>query len=592
MSEFAPKSGSNQAPTETESLLAGKMAEHRLNQWTDTNSMDSMKDLQGYLEGRPMQGNYDEKITQTEKDPLDVGIFQNDVFYDRESDTVFSIDSQREVGGEKVYSISTVNKNGSEAKEIMTEAEVRAYLQGKELVDEGSGRRLAEEGEFQGEFETKSAPEATKTEGEKTDEPSAPKRQKKDKSAAKQAKTAESTSETKAEDATDADDASKEKADEPKKQAVFTSKFGELSRDEQVRVIDAAYGKSNSGQNSSELLTPEQVAKHGDAVAESIVKAAKANGYKSPEAEQAPVETTTEPSAPTSENKTADDAENGDTEDTSKKADTPVAPTMNGQSAASNPGNPERQTTPQTSNRNLGGENVDFAEQPTRVLPVASRNGSAPHENGDIDLSELEAIRNASGAELDAENAADSGETEESVEASRWSRAKAAFRRGYDRIGAAYAMGQARAGEQMRPDEDDPNSKKRIWIAAGAAAGVLVAVGGVWLATRGIGNGGSGGNASAVSPEMVAPPANNGGDTGPEVIKNLLDGYSVPQGGHGEDVMAAAGRPSADWYGGLGSELANKLPNEFTQLAANDIRINRPGVLSEEAQKIIENWHR
>jgi hypothetical protein len=140
MSERAPKPESSRSASDVQDLLAQKMAEKRLDTWTDTDDLDSMKSMQDYLDNRPADESFTEQAENREVDPLEVGVFENDIFYDKEANAVYSIDARKDMNGESAYSVSTVLANGSERREIMTESEVKAYLAGKELLEPGSDR--------------------------------------------------------------------------------------------------------------------------------------------------------------------------------------------------------------------------------------------------------------------------------------------------------------------------------------------------------------------------------------------------------------------------------------------------------------------
>ena len=148
MSEKTPtvtvpqETGSNQSPLEA--MLEQKMQEKRMSAWTDTDNLESMKDMQSYLQER---NSHDMRVDQysNESDPLDKGVFENDVFYDKESEVVYAVEAAGEVNGAQIYTISESYKNGAEKKTVMNAKDAKAYLTGKELVDAGSGRELLEE---------------------------------------------------------------------------------------------------------------------------------------------------------------------------------------------------------------------------------------------------------------------------------------------------------------------------------------------------------------------------------------------------------------------------------------------------------------
>lgn len=143
MSERAPQpTPDNQSQTDIEALLQQRMNEKRLNDWTDTDDMTSMKDMEAYLQGRPSHDVQLDEYSRAELgDPLEQGLFQDDVFFDEEKETVYTVEARKGEGDVAVYAISTLYKNGSDQKEIMTEAEAKAYLDGKELIEASAERQ-------------------------------------------------------------------------------------------------------------------------------------------------------------------------------------------------------------------------------------------------------------------------------------------------------------------------------------------------------------------------------------------------------------------------------------------------------------------
>lgn len=129
-------------------LLAQKMAEKRLNTWTDTDSMDSMHDMQDFLDARHGHDMQTEELSPAEVDPLSIGLFQNDVFYDEAKQAVYAIEARKDMNGEAIYTVSTSYANGSESKEIMTEAEAREYVAGKDLIESSVDREEYARGEL------------------------------------------------------------------------------------------------------------------------------------------------------------------------------------------------------------------------------------------------------------------------------------------------------------------------------------------------------------------------------------------------------------------------------------------------------------
>jgi len=142
-----PTNDFNRASDVTD-LLAQKMAEKRLNTWTDTDSMDSMHDMQDFLDARHGHDMQTEEFSPAEVDPLSIGLFQNDVFYDEAKQAVYAIEARKDMNGEAIYTVSTSYANGSESKEIMTEAEAREYVAGKDLIESSVDREEYARGEL------------------------------------------------------------------------------------------------------------------------------------------------------------------------------------------------------------------------------------------------------------------------------------------------------------------------------------------------------------------------------------------------------------------------------------------------------------
>ena len=139
-----PQEAGSNSQSPLEAMLEQKMQEKRMSAWTDTDNLESMKDMQSYLQER---NSHDMRVDQysNESDPLDKGVFENDVFYDKESEVVYAVEAAGEVNGAQIYTISESYKNGAEKKTVMNAEDAKAYLTGKELVDAGSGRELLEE---------------------------------------------------------------------------------------------------------------------------------------------------------------------------------------------------------------------------------------------------------------------------------------------------------------------------------------------------------------------------------------------------------------------------------------------------------------
>lgn len=126
-SASAESADNNQTPLEA--MLEQKMQEKRLSDWTDTDSMESMKDMQSYLERSPA-----EEQSETETNPLEKGIFESDVFFDAENEVVYAIEAQGEFNGAPVYTVSESYKNGAEKKSIVSAEEAMKMVTGKELI--------------------------------------------------------------------------------------------------------------------------------------------------------------------------------------------------------------------------------------------------------------------------------------------------------------------------------------------------------------------------------------------------------------------------------------------------------------------------
>jgi hypothetical protein len=581
MSEFTSQSGSGRIPTESEKRLDQEMEKFLLNQWTDTTNYDSMKDLRSYFDQRPVED--EEKvaageIAAQEKSPLEVGIFQNDVFYDAKKHTVFSIDAVREVGGEKLYSISTVSENGVEVKEIMTETEAQAYLAGKDLADSGMDRHLVNERSYEGTLE---APEnnrqsSTAEKADKSTDNATNGKAKKRPEAAKGAKNKDKAKPAADDTAPEGDDGvAKNDAEDSKNgktvEQAESGAFKYVSPAEQQRRLIAAFG-DDKGKVS--LATLQHYAQRiletegtkSTYLSDSIDEAAKSHGYVIPEKADA--------SATTPEDSKSDAAVISETSDQDKETPAVEQSESDATQGASEQQPPEQDTKD--------------AEQDTEVIPAVQ-----------------EDTTDASGAEQPA-RWEDEHQTRIDALKARDQREDAPFvrggiigfvqgrldrfrkRRGKDTSDAQVHDINEKA-QSATEIEAENKGKRRYVLGAAAVATAAFAVGVGILAYKMGGDHTAGSTLVQALAPGQAPLGGNGGQH-TEAARNVLETYQVSRGGNGEDIMKAAGRPVSDWYNGLGQQLAEKLPNEFDKVAQNDIRVKNPGGLSQAAQNIIANW--
>lgn len=152
----------NKEPSESRSSASDSYSD--VNLAFDPGARKAQQDWDNYLNTRPYrdedgqyrEGNNPEQSQEQEQNPLDKGIFEGDVFHNKDTEGIFSISATRTIGGKKVYRVTTElpTKSGRvyRASHELSEEAAKDYLskQAGELIEPGHDRQFADEttGEF------------------------------------------------------------------------------------------------------------------------------------------------------------------------------------------------------------------------------------------------------------------------------------------------------------------------------------------------------------------------------------------------------------------------------------------------------------
>lgn len=133
-------------------VMARILEEKMVKQWVDVEDPTSIDDFQKFM-NRDRSGKIENEDQPNEDQPIgpESGIYCNDIFYNADTDSVYSVGRKRHIGEEDVYLITAEYKNhdGKNKKAVMemTEAEAKGYIanRGGTLLEPGLDRNVANE---------------------------------------------------------------------------------------------------------------------------------------------------------------------------------------------------------------------------------------------------------------------------------------------------------------------------------------------------------------------------------------------------------------------------------------------------------------
>lgn len=158
-------------------VIARMQQEKMVKSWTDINNNASLRDFTNYLASRPRQG--DELVAETQdEEPIgpESGIYHDDIFYNQDTDSVFSVGRSRMIGADEVFLVTNEYRDaatGKHKKAVMelTEDKAKQYLadRGATLLEPSIDRRYAAENLYAS--EASGEPNGNDVSGESEPEP-------------------------------------------------------------------------------------------------------------------------------------------------------------------------------------------------------------------------------------------------------------------------------------------------------------------------------------------------------------------------------------------------------------------------------------